>query len=158
VRAFDIEFFPKISEGRLKLGSVQIEKTDPLRKTLIAVAPVIGGFLAILVSVYIIRTYFSESYLLIFLTILFIYQVSNTMFSSKKDLEGTGVFIVFIVALIGVLWVFEIPVLSFLFESSYGLFLQALLTQGFYYFGIAIAIDIFVVVLLLSIRFLQKGK
>src|SRR5581483_9511260 len=47
VRTGDIEFVPKIEGDRVKLGSVQIAKTDPFRRALIGVAPVLVGLFLI---------------------------------------------------------------------------------------------------------------
>ena len=43
VESSDIEFMPEIREDGVKLGSAQIQKTDPLRRTIIGVAPVLVG-------------------------------------------------------------------------------------------------------------------
>lgn len=93
VHTGEIEFMPEVTEHGVKLGSAEIQKTDPIRRSLIGIAPFLIGVSAILGSLF----FFSNSLLsgeaysfwvwAIFLYLLF--QVSNTMFSSKKDLEGS---------------------------------------------------------------------
>src|SRR3989442_1579645 len=48
VHTGEMEFTPQIREDEVKLGSAQIGKTDPFRRALIGVAPVILGSAAIL--------------------------------------------------------------------------------------------------------------
>lgn len=108
------ELLPKIEEeGSFKLGSVSIAKTDPLRRFLIGVAPLVFGLSVILGLLYyvlmirIISTWW-EYLLLGFI----IFQVANSMFASKKDLEGALVlfiFIVFVIVLLLILGV-RIPI------------------------------------------------
>jgi len=43
VRVGKMEFWPQIHEDRVKLGSVQIAKSDPFRRFLIGAAPLFGG-------------------------------------------------------------------------------------------------------------------
>lgn len=87
VKVGDIEFLPKIIDKRLKLGSVQIAQTDPIRRFVIGVAPLVIG----------LAVFFGTTYLLInnitilaikAILIYFLFAVINTMFSSKKDMEG----------------------------------------------------------------------
>ncbi len=84
-----VELFPKIEEDGVKMGSVGIGKTDPVRRTLIGVAPVLFGLAIILGSVFyvFVNNLFSTPLVLIILAYI-VFEVGNTMFSSKKDLEG----------------------------------------------------------------------
>jgi len=107
----NMEFIPKRHGNSVKLGSVEIGKTDPIRRSLIGFAPVFVGFSIISTAVY----YFSSNilflqsqgaYVFVILTIFLAYllfAVSNTMFSSSKDMEGTAeilitLFIIFVAA------------------------------------------------------------
>lgn len=82
----EIEFMPQIKEGGVKLGSVVIGKTDPIRRAIIGVAPVFAG-LAILFAIFSFA--FSSSNTIILVAGFYgLFAVSNTMFSSKKDIEG----------------------------------------------------------------------
>ncbi len=84
-----VELFPEIEEGGVKMGSVAIGKTDPVRRTLIGIAPVVFGLAIILGSVFWVyeRGLFRQPVVVAILAYL-IFEVGNTMFSSKKDVEG----------------------------------------------------------------------
>lgn len=88
----EITVLPEIEEGGVKLGGVQIGKVDPFRLTIVGVAPFILGTLSILGILY----FALQGNLLwwqIILGLYLIFEISNTMFSSKKDIQGTIVFI-----------------------------------------------------------------
>ncbi|HRN96044.1 MAG TPA: hypothetical protein PLD54_01190 [Candidatus Levybacteria bacterium] len=106
-----VELMPEIHEDGLKLGSVQIARVDPIRRFLIGVAPLIVGSLLLgLISYYmlpyILNFSFTTSYLLLatcYIYVLFV--ISNTMFSSKKDMEGASALLIFIIFVITILFV-----------------------------------------------------
>jgi hypothetical protein len=81
-------------EDRVKLGSVQIGLTDPFRRAIIGIAPVIvGAGILIGILYYFTTATFSfdtiTDYLKILGILYIVFEVSNTMFSSKRDVEGT---------------------------------------------------------------------
>lgn len=89
----DMEFLPKMQEGGVKMGSVAIGKTDPFRRAVIGVAPILVGVFLLIFLLF----YFTlpdtlpalapaVKYALLF---YLVFQLANTMFSSKKDVEGT---------------------------------------------------------------------
>ncbi len=93
----EVEFIPKVTDGGVKLGSVNIGKTDPFRRAIIGVAPVLIGMMILLgIGYYFIQSnsiiYTIESGALrVFLyaiIVYFLFAISNTMFSSRKDVEG----------------------------------------------------------------------
>lgn len=92
-----MEFKPKKSEGGLKLGSIEIGQTDPVRRSIIGFAPVFGGIMIVVGIVYFFVSnilFFQDKnpyfFLAVILAILYLlFAISNTMFSSKKDMEGT---------------------------------------------------------------------
>lgn len=119
----EIEFFPQIQENnRVKLGSVGIGKTDPFRRALIGFAPIISG-ISLLVGIFysfyhLSFSDFSKWQIAVGLYVVF--EIGNTMFSSKKDAEGTlvlsatvGIFAIVLYAL-GV----RIPASVFAFLNS----------------------------------------
>ncbi len=95
----NMEFIPKKSGNGIKLGSVEIGKTDPIRRSIIGFAPVFAGIGIIVGVIYFIMdnnpiVQIIEPNRLLgipigFLLFYFLFAVSNTMFSSKRDLEGT---------------------------------------------------------------------
>ncbi len=105
----DMVVVPQIDGDEVKLGSVQIGKVDPFRLTIIGVAPVILGSLSILGLLYFAQIYLDFTWWKVFLGLYLIFEISNTMFSSKKDIEGT---IGFVMAIL-IVGIFLISVLYF---------------------------------------------
>lgn len=119
VQTGEIEFFPQKQGNTVKLGSVQIAKTDFFRRFLIGIAPFLGGLglLSLL--------YFSLSPTIVpftYKSIVFLFalfEIGNTMYSSKKDMEGAlgmGVFVVFIFLVLLFLRVPLVPLLTTFFS------------------------------------------
>jgi hypothetical protein len=89
----EIEFFPKLTENGVKLGSVSIAKTDPVRRALIGFAPVFIGVLIFLGMLFYFDTMRNRVELFgwgVHAMVLYtVFEIGNTMFSSSKDMEGT---------------------------------------------------------------------
>lgn len=86
----EISFVPKIEDEKIKAGSLKIAQVDPFRRTLVGLAPLLAGLTIIsLISkfYFINRPPSAISYTLLALCYL-LFAISNTMFSSKKDLEA----------------------------------------------------------------------
>jgi hypothetical protein len=84
-----MEFWPQLNTEGLKLGSVKIAKTDPIRRVLIGSAPFLFGT-AVLIGVffYAVTNNIFEFKLSVIVISYLAFEIGNTMFSSKKDLEG----------------------------------------------------------------------
>lgn len=93
----DMEFTPKRDSTGVKLGSIEIARTDPIRRSIIGFAPVFVGFLIIIGIVYLFSSnilFFKDKNFYVFLGSILgiaylLFAISNTMFSSRKDMEGT---------------------------------------------------------------------
>lgn len=101
----EIKVWPEIEGNTVKLGSVQVGKTDPFRQTIIGVAPVIAGILSIIGILYFAQLATGFIWWQVFLGLYLIFEISNTMFSSKRDIEGiigfiVGIFITILLILI----------------------------------------------------------
>lgn len=101
-----IEFFPQIHGDYVKLGSVAIGRTDPLRRFVVGVAPVILGLTVITAAFFF---YFSSFLPLpvfwkILLLLYLLFEVGNTMFSSRKDMEGAVAFLILLVIVSVLVW------------------------------------------------------
>jgi len=101
----NISFTPEtIKENKeIKVGSLKIASVDPFRRTLIGLAPFFAGLTIItLISTLYLSKYFlpfntqqlkylsSITYYVLLITFYLIFTISNTMFSSKKDLEAAA--------------------------------------------------------------------
>lgn len=99
-----VEFVPKIHEDGVRLGTAEVGKTDFIRRAIIGVAPVLVGLSIILGILF----YFSlsilsgASFTIWVYPLLFylIFVIGNTMFSSKKDLEGSVGIVVLIISIV----------------------------------------------------------
>lgn len=120
VRCKDIEFTPKIHGNTVKLGSVQVEKTDFIRSALIAFAPtIIGCFIITGVLVYFTPDIFNLSKISVWQTLIFLYvlfQIGNTMFVSRKDVEIALKFLIVFSSILIILYLFNIKTLEYFFE------------------------------------------
>lgn len=109
----DMEFIPKKSENGIKLGSIEIGKTDPIRRSIIGFAPVFMGLMIIIGAVYLFTsniTFLKEREIYIFLASILgiaylLFAISNTMFSSKRDMEGTIEILITLFIILGVSYI-----------------------------------------------------
>lgn len=136
----EVEFFPEIHGNEVKMGSVAIAKTDPLRRFLIGVAPILGGLFVLFVSFW----YLSFDLAVVWrgaLLLYIVFQIGNTMFSSRKDMEG-AVGVGGVSMLIGIiLSVLGVPVWSFIVNIFQNKILTEVLEQMNWFLIIAIAVD-----------------
>jgi hypothetical protein len=137
-----------------QLGSMQIAKTDPFRRTLIGIAPFITGMslITILIQYFPDISQVKENLLLFIILLLAILIIQNTMFSSKKDLQAAFVPVAFFLILAFLFWWFEIPIHQKIVE-----FVNNSVTKLNSVFIIIIGIDI-VLLLLVKVLTLTFGK
>ena len=104
----EISLLPEIREGGVKLGHVEIQKTDFFRRALIGFAPVFFGIAILVGGIWFANDrFFQQGNYPIWLILILFYSVvviGNTMFSSKKDLEGTLGFVVLFISIFGALY------------------------------------------------------
>ncbi len=92
-----MEFTPKKNGNGVRLGSIEIAKTDPIRRSVIGFAPVFAGLTLVIAVVYFFTSnilFFQNKNPFIFIAailavVYLLFTVSNTMFSSSRDMEGT---------------------------------------------------------------------
>lgn len=108
VRVGEISLFPEINEKGVKLGHVEIEKTDFIRRAIIGFAPVFFGAGILVGGIWFANTNFFSQGIYPWWLVLSLFYLSvvigNTMFSSKKDLEGTVGFLVLIISILGAMY------------------------------------------------------
>jgi hypothetical protein len=102
VRTGKLTLVPEsIQSDEIKAGSVMIASSDPFRRYLIGLAPMLTGLVAISAISYFLSQQFTP---ITPLTILYFYlllAVSNAMFSSAEDLKGFLPFIVTLAIMAG---------------------------------------------------------
>lgn len=104
-----------IDKENIHAGTVEIARTDPIRRYIIGLAPILIGLPVLCVISYLLPHFFRETtralesgnvfselnlYFLIGAYYLF-FILSNTMFSSREDLHGIGPFLI-VIALVAV--------------------------------------------------------
>ncbi len=155
----EISVLPEIGEKEIKLGSVQIGKVDPFRLMIIGVAPVIIGLLSILGIVYFSQISQPLPWWQITLGLYLIFEISNTMFSSRKDLEGTigflvGLLVTFLIC-IGALYFLKPLILQTIWSYLHSLnWAQAsdFFQKGTFYLLIPLIIDFIIVLITKPLR------
>lgn len=89
VRVGTMEFVPTIEGNRVKLGSVQVAQTDFVRRFLIGAAPFfVGTTILLLILFYTSQNNLFENPWMVLFIGYVVFEIGNTMFSSKKDMEG----------------------------------------------------------------------
>lgn len=141
-----ISLFPKKEGNYLKLGSVTIAQSNIFKEFLIGIAPLIVGIISILLVVYFMLQDLSGfNVLKIFLSLIVIFVVSNTMYSSRKDFQAALPFLVSVITL-GVILIilnvrFPVVTLSFLPAIDF----SRIFYMGSIYLGIPIMIDLIII-------------
>lgn len=100
---------PEVTDRGVRMGSVQIGKTDLLRSSVIGVAPFIVGTSIIFGSlVYVVANNLMNNPLIVAVVIYSIFQITHTMFSSKSDLKSVIELAVLLIIVLLLMLVFDI--------------------------------------------------
>lgn len=159
VKTYGIEFVPELTGTSLKMGSVKVEKSDIIRSLLIGVAPIAVGvgilcvFLFFIGKIYSYQPVFS-SWIHIVLLVLSgyaIFVITNTMFSSKKDVEGLFELLVVTGLIVGGLYFVGIRLHEFIMPILMQAKILNLVQKIDWLLGIPVAINLGVVILSLPI-------
>jgi len=158
VPIYHMEFVPKLSGETIKMGSVSIAKSDIIRRLLIGVAPFFIGTAALLGILYLaVLNHLFENRLFIIIIGYLIFTIGNTLFSSKKDLEGAIEFLVIIAILAGLSYLlgFRFPALNLetIFANS---LIKQLLQKGVFFLMVPVGIDLLCVIMLSILRQYEK--
>lgn len=157
VRVGDMEFMPQMTEHGVKLGSVSIAHTDPIRRLLIGMAPFLFGTTIILTMLYLGAQYslFNNPWYLV-ITGYAVFEIGNTMFSSRKDMEGALELLLFLFVLMFILYLtgLRLPAIdpNIIFENP---LLKEIFEKGSLFLLVPLAIDCIILFLL---SFIHKKK
>lgn len=142
VKMGQIKLYPEMTEGGVRFGSLEVVRTDLLRRFLIGIAPPVFGLfltLAILYSLVVELPFFLKAMPPMILKLFLVYllfTITNTMFSSKKDLEGAGELIIVVLFILLVLFFAKVK-LDFTFVNS----LTPFLKTSIFYLAIPLVIN-----------------
>lgn len=93
VKTGRLEIVPRIMDDGIQLGRVEVAKTDPFRRAIIGVAPVLLGMAMIFGILFYLQPLAQKNVGIYIFLLYIIFAIGNTLFSSKKDLEGTVEFL-----------------------------------------------------------------
>lgn len=115
VRVLSFNLIPRVETDRIILGSVGLTSSDIFRSFLIGIAPFITGniILFTLFHFYLNKTFqlnITSSIIFFYL----IFNISNTMFASKKDLEGALKLMFLIIIFLSIYLLLGLPIPNFL--------------------------------------------
>lgn len=143
VRVGTMEFVPTIDGDRVKLGSVQIAQTDFFRRFLIGAAPFfVGTTILLTILFYASQNNLYQNYWMILLIGYLVFEIGNTMFSSKKDMEGTIELLATIIVLVIIFYFLGVRLPAFnpdtIFENT---IVKDVLQKGSLFLLVPIVID-----------------
>jgi hypothetical protein len=145
VRVGKMDLMPEYIQGGLRLGSVQVGKTDIIRNFFIGIAPFISGTILLLIIIYLVLSFsLIASFGIIILSLYSVFAIANTMFSSKKDMEGAIEFFILVTVFLLVFYI-----LGLRFDAINWNFLSLfnhLFKIGSYYLLVPIGIDLFIII------------
>lgn len=140
-------------EMGVKLGSVQIGHADPLRRMIVGVAPVLLGMILIF-SIFLLVKIGEATWWQVILALYLLFQIGNTMFTSKKDIEGSILFIILVLTLLlvtAVVLYFLAPALlqnSRVYLNNLNLeFAVSFFKQASFYLIIPLVLDLLIILL-----------
>jgi hypothetical protein len=157
VHVGNIEFLPEIRENEVKLGSAEIGRTDPIRRGIIGIAPVLVGITLLVGMLLYFFSHFSQfsSVGWVMLLIYALFVLSNTMFSSKKDMEGFLVFLGLIIGLVVAVEVTSLVSLKDLAQRIFSSDVVELLKKVDLTLLIPIVVDLMIYLL---VKFTLRGR
>lgn len=138
-----MELMPQLHDESLKLGSVEVGKTDIVRNFLIGIAPfIVGTGLLLLVLYYSFTNNIFGFNLLTFVVLFFTFVISNTMYSSRKDMEGAVEFFLLVVVPIIFLYFIGVRIPGFTLESLRGSGVESFFRMSAIFLAVPFLLDV----------------
>jgi hypothetical protein len=151
VHAGNIRLIPQLEGKEVKLGTVAIAKTDPIRRFLIGAAPFFFGTAIILGTLYALIAFnVLENKWYLFAAGYIIFETGNTMYSSRKDMEGAFELLIITMLISAVLYFLGVRIPN-IPEQTMQL-LDAVFQKGAIFIGVPLIIDMLAVLLLFFIK------
>jgi hypothetical protein len=138
----ELTFIPKIEDESVRLGSVSIAKTDPLRRFLIGSAPLLIGVSLILAIVFFLTNTTDPTAIHFLVGFYLILEIANTMFLSKKDLDGVWKIILIVGLLIALYIVLGIDVDI---NSDFGFRVNEMFETGTYFMLVPLVVNMLII-------------
>ncbi len=108
VKVFGMGLLPKpMGNNQIKMGTLEHAQTDLFRDLLIGAGPFIFGNIILFSLLYFFSSHNPIGLnWMTFLMGLVVFEIGNTMFSSKKDMEGSFKFLLILGFIFGILYLF----------------------------------------------------
>lgn len=152
-----MEFVPKVIGSGVKMGSVAIGHTDPFRRALIGMAPFFWGTAIILGILYTFQTLGGIDNLWItLLTGYILFEISNTMFSSRRDMEGTLELFLALLAVSIIFYLLGFRFSEFDPNTIITKEIETLFQTGSYFLAVPLILDIIIVAVLKVLRSIHR--
>ncbi|MDO8486871.1 MAG: hypothetical protein Q7S45_01055 [Candidatus Curtissbacteria bacterium] len=149
----DIELMPKIEGKGIKLGSVPVGEADPFRMFAIGAAPFLIGTILLVFSLALLgKLGFLDIWWGKLLGGYIVFEIGNTMFSSKRDMEGVLELVVVVAVVFGFLYFVGFRITAINLEFLVNGFLPVM-QSGSKLMFVPIALDIAAILVL---KFLSK--
>jgi len=150
-----VDLWPKLEGQHIKMGSVTVGNTDIIRRFLIGAAPfLLGTSLLLGLLFYAAQNNLLVNTLYIFLMAYVSFEIGNTMFSSKKDMEGALELLATIILLGIIIYFLGVRIPNFnpgtIFENK---IISQVFHQGSLYLLIPLGLDVLILFLLKILSF-----
>lgn len=143
-----MELMPHSTGNSLKLGSVQVGKTDYMRNFFIGAAPFfVGVTLILFILFFAIQNSLFSLWWAALLIVYSVFVIANTMFSSKKDMEGAVQFFIIVGIILGALYIGGFRFNSIDWGFLNGLSLSEYTLRIMWYLLIPLGIDVVLIVI-----------
>lgn len=151
VRTGKIEILPRHAQRgdedkRVQLGSIGIAQTDPIRRFLIGIAPIVVGTSVMLWVLFVLAPGQVDLVRYALLTVI-VFEIGNTMFSSRKDLEGALELFIVATIVLAVLFLLNVRLPSGAIERVFSDETESMMRTMTAFFLIPIALDTILLVL-----------
>lgn len=148
-----MEFVPKVIGNGVKMGSVEIGHSDPIRRALIGMAPFFWGTTIILLILTLFQNNGGIDNLgITILTGYVLFEISNTMFSSRKDMEGTLELFLAVLVISIILYLVGVRFPQINPDAIITTEVERLFQTGSIFLGVPLVIDIVFIILLRMLR------
>lgn len=147
VRVYSMTLLPKPAEGRyIKMGGIEHAKCDLIRNLFIGSAPfIIGNFILFSLLLYSMSHNPSLQNWVTLVTGFIVFQIGNTMFSSRADMDGSVKLLLILIAGFGLAYLFGWRISLEQLDQSIPGSLANLIKQADLFLGIPIVLDISVI-------------
>lgn len=138
---------PQLQGNDVILGSVSHARIDPIRRFLIGAAPFLFGTIIILSTLFATVQYdLLNNNLILILVGYIVFEVGNTMFSSKKDMEGSLELFLIIIVLLAVAYFLGIKPPSF--SDTVQIQITQVFQKASFFVAIPLVVDSLIIVTL----------